>query len=353
MKNILVIGAGAIGRGYIPWVFPPPDYEYFLDDSNEKLLNKLYKRKRYTTWCTKGGKYEPLTVRVNARVPKDIDIVMIAVGARNFLGLADRFMRTETPIICCENDSRLVPRMKEITGNPNIFFTIPDVITSNTAPQKLLDIDPLSIITEDGIMYIEQEAQGFINENSNAVFLNKADMHREWMAKLYIHNTPHCIAAYLGYQKGYRYIHEAMESNEIYPIVEGAMMECVRMVENIYAIDSDYAENYAHKELARFSNPLLYDPISRVAREPMRKLALSERLIGAAMLCMQTEIYPECIIKGIVAAIHYKDPKDPDCRVMKLFNQLEVEDFVEGILHLRPSEHLYPRIVEALKNEQR
>lgn len=332
----------------MPWVFPPSEYEYFFDDSNEKLLNKLYKRKRYTTWCTKNGKYEPLTIRVNARVPKDIDLIVIAVGARNFLGLADRFMRTETPIICCENDSRLVPRMKEITGNPNIFFAIPDVITSNTAPQKLLDIDPLSIITEDGVMYIEEEAQEFINESSNAVFLNKEDMHREWMAKLYIHNTSHCICAYLGHQEGYQYIHEAMESNKIYPIVEGAMMECVRMVENVYMIDSEYADSYANKELARFSNPLLYDPISRVAREPMRKLALSERLIGAAMLCMQVGIQPDNILKGIIAAIHYKEPKDPDCRIMRLFDQLTVEDFVEGILHLRSSEKLYPVLIGAL-----
>jgi mannitol-1-phosphate/altronate dehydrogenase len=222
-------------------------------------------------------------------------------------------------------------------------------------------------------MYIEEEAKQFFTQNikyrsynklepityteeskiidvsNKAVFLNKKDMHREWMAKLYIHNTPHCITAYMGHEQGKRYIHEAMELREITDVIYGVVLETGAMVQKVYGLDEDFVTSYALKELTRFSNPLLFDPISRVAREPMRKLALSERLIGAAMLCLQVGITPTNIIRGIVSAIHFCEPKDPDYRIMKLFNQLDVEDFVEGILHLRRTEKLYPLLLEALK----
>lgn len=84
------------------------------------------------------------------------------------------------------------------------------------------------------------------------------------------------------------------------------------MVSNRYNLHPNFAHYYAEKEIARFSNPLLYDPITRVAREPLRKLAEGERLIGAARLCIQSNIIPENIIKGIRAAVAYDEPNDPD-----------------------------------------
>ena len=33
-KRLLIYGAGAIGRGYIPWLFPSKDYEFSFVESN-------------------------------------------------------------------------------------------------------------------------------------------------------------------------------------------------------------------------------------------------------------------------------------------------------------------------------
>lgn len=355
MKNILVIGSGAVGRGFIPWIFPPDKWNYYFDDKSEKLLNKLYKRGKYTTWMTIDGKYEPLTVKVNKGIPNNIDLIAVAVGTRNFLGLAERFMNSSTPILCCENDSRLASKMSDLTGNKNVFFCIPDVITSNTAPQKLLDVDSLSIVTEAGQLFIPSDLfESLKGSCERTQFADKEEMNEQWMAKLYLHNTPHCIAAYHGWNrwswdnptKGF--IHEALADDWIGKEITGALSEMIEMVVKRYRVRRDFAEWYAEKELARFSNPLLFDPISRVAREPMRKLALSERLIGAAMLALQSDIKPVHTINGIVAAIKYNNPKDPDHHVMKLFNEIDKETFVQGVLHLRPEEKLYPLLLEAL-----
>ena len=79
-----------------------------------------------------------------------VDAILIAVGPRNFMQLQNKFINTTLPIISFENDSNMPVLMRNKTGNENVVFAIPDVITSNTAPAELLKDDPLSIITEHG-----------------------------------------------------------------------------------------------------------------------------------------------------------------------------------------------------------
>lgn len=351
MKKILVIGAGAIGRGHVPWVFSPLEFQYYYDDINDGLIKKLSRRGHFTSWITLGDHYEPLGVPIERGLPKDPDIVFCAVGPRNFLSLCDRFMGTKVPIVCCENDSRLPRRMREITGNPNVFFAIPDVITSNTAPQRLLDVDRLSVVTEQGVMYIDEGIAPYLSTPrfDTSILLNDADMKQQWMAKLYLHNTPHCVAAYMGWHKGQTYIHEAMAIPKIAHTVRDVLTEMTQMVVAMYQMNENFCQAYADKELARFSNRLLCDPITRVAREPLRKLAISDRLIGAAMLCIQCGITPTAILTGIKYALSYDNEKDPDHHVMKLVKELDPETFIQGVLHVRPEEKLYPMLMEVMR----
>jgi hypothetical protein len=340
VKTLLIYGAGAIGRGFIPWVFPQDKYQYFFIDTNKKLLNHI--NKGYVTFMCipsdRGSAYIHREIHPIKTLPKNFDAVITAVGPRNCLSLADRFMRTEFPIIVCENDSRLVGELRTITGNPNIVFAIPDVITSNRGPER---DSPSGVITEDGVCYIENK----VDIGGNALYCDEQTMHEQWMAKLYIHNTAHCIAAYLGYQEACEHIHEAMEVDEIAKVVRGAMIECQLMCEKMYGINSQFLTNYYMKEIFRFSNPYLKDPISRVAREPLRKLAQGERLIGAATLCLQAGITPNYLIEGIKAAIKYDYELDPDYLVMKHARRMKPHEFLSfiGIPEREP-------IMEYMKN---
>ena len=63
-----------------------------------------------------------------------------------------------------ENDMGTVRGLKKLTGNPNIYFGIPDVITSNTAPSELLDDDPLMVVTEKGVLVLEKGSYILPNE---------------------------------------------------------------------------------------------------------------------------------------------------------------------------------------------
>ena len=164
-KRILVFGAGAIGRGFIPWIFSPSEFEINYVESDPQIRDILNKQKKFLTFKTMNDRYEKLEVPIvhcyspgkEVEIIENVDVVITAVGPRNALSLKESLINTNVPVICCENDSTIPESLKAATNNPNIVFGIPDVITSNTAPKELLKQDPLSIVTENGVCYIDNE----------------------------------------------------------------------------------------------------------------------------------------------------------------------------------------------------
>ena len=45
MKKVLIYGAGAIGRGYLPRVFTQDQFEYYFVEKNESIRNQLNEQK--------------------------------------------------------------------------------------------------------------------------------------------------------------------------------------------------------------------------------------------------------------------------------------------------------------------
>ncbi|MDD1690306.1 MAG: hypothetical protein LUQ66_06555 [Methanoregula sp.] len=355
-RVLLVYGAGAIGRGYLPWVFSPQEFDYYYVETNPAIANLINTQKQFTTCRIRNGAYECMTVPVvqcfrpgeETAVIDKADAIVTAVGPRNIYPLSESIKGTTKPVICCENDASIPSLITTLTGNPNVVFAIPDVITSNTAPPELLNKDPLSIVTEDGTCYIDERVSYL---GGNCIYINQDELSKQWMAKLYLHNTPHCIAAYLGYILQVNYLHESMKNPHVDRIVTGAMNEMQQLLAKKFFIDQQFIGWYADKELQRFRNSLLFDPISRVAREPFRKLAPNERLIGAAQLCVSCGIIPQNILLGIMAAFCYDNPADPDVNIKYLMDSLAPKDFLRIAMQLRPGEALYELLLKRWDND--
>jgi mannitol-1-phosphate/altronate dehydrogenase len=172
------------------------------------------------------------------------------------------------------------------------------------------------------------------------------ELEKQWLAKLYLHNTPHCIAAYLGSMLSLTYVHEALKNPRVSEIVAGAMGEMKHVLRCRFSLEPAFVDWYADKELQRFRNTLLYDPIDRVAREPFRKLAPNERLIGAAQLCICCGIVPEKIMLGIMTAFCYDNPRDPDANIRYLMRALQPPEFLIVAMQLRSGEALYELLLD-------
>lgn len=348
-KKILIYGAGAIGRGYTPWLFNNNDYELYYVENNDDLRDKMNLKKRFTSYRTKSNKYESLICnfkhcfKPGEENPMDYDGIITAVGPRQVFSLMEVLINVECPIVLFENDSSLSEQLKVMTGKSNFYFGVPDVITSNTASQDKLDEDHLSIITEDGVCFVED---GAFSMGGDIQYVDKAELDKQWAAKLFIHNTPHCIAAYLGYLKGKKYLHEGMQDDLIYKIVEGAMKEMNTTIVSLFNLDKDFVDWYSDKELSRFSNTLLFDPISRVAREPFRKLGLEDRLIGAAQLALTAGVKPKYLVLGIMSAFLYDEKNDNDFHINTLLNSLSNGQFLDVIIKVKPHEALYKIMIK-------
>ncbi|MBF0120449.1 MAG: hypothetical protein HQK79_16560 [Desulfobacterales bacterium] len=353
MKDkIIIIGAGAIGRGYLPWVIDYNFYDLVFVEANRNIVNLLNKNKKFKTFRSNKNSYDTIDVPVFAAYHpfefflkdyENVKAVFINVGPRNCVNAVSVLKGISCPIIMCENDPHTVEIVKDTLGYDRVYFAIPDVITSNTASEELLKKEPLAVITEYGDLFINQQA-GFIKGDIN--FCSESELSRQWTAKLYLHNTAHCIAAYLGAMMNMDYVHEAMNIPEIRNIVVGAMNEMLKALKMRNSIESDFLEYYADKEIKRFSDNMLFDPITRVAREPLRKLEPEGRLIGASKMCLSLGFVPKNILTGIVSAILFENENDPDNQLTFLRKALSTKMLLTYIIGLGEGE-----VLESVMNE--
>jgi mannitol-1-phosphate 5-dehydrogenase len=363
--NLLVLGSGAIGRGYLPWIFKDQNPKYYFVDSDPEIITHLKKRERFRTHMVQGSEYASLQVSVagaylpqnflSEKPPVQFDAVFVSVGPRNVPSVAPLVSGLQCPIILCENDPASVEKLKVLTGQDNIYFAIPDVITSNTAPAHFLKEDPLAITSENGVLFVDDRISKIPGNFKNISYKELID--QQWTAKLYLHNTPHCIAAYLGALAGVKYLHQSMEFPEIDKIVSGSMEEMLNALKARWDIPHPFLDWYAAKELSRFRCQLLFDPISRVAREPLRKLELDGRLIGAAQICLSLGFVPENIMLGITSALLFDDPNDKDKHLSFMQRALTPSAFLTHVLGLRYGEALettlcshLPKMISQLKS---
>jgi len=337
MARALIIGGGAIGRGFIPWVLDNFTIDIF--DTCRNLVTGISSQKGYHSFMSNGEILNQKWVQIqfisdnfDTFLKKNYDIVFVSVGPRNVSNLPDKIKHLECPIFSLENDPVSVETMKDKFQINNIYFGVPDVITSSTAAPENLALDPFSIHTENGILYLQRPSN--LNTNLESLlpdvhWLPLDRLNEEWDAKLYIHNTPHCIAAYLGHMAGLTYLHEAMARPSIKKIVYGVVDELLCALKNSTPHDHNFIEKYAIKEVKRFSNKLLFDPVSRVAREPIRKLQPTGRLLGALRLLLSSGVNPTFLMSGIAAALCYSDKNDKDYLQLAELKEFGIEAFLK------------------------
>ena len=144
------------------------------------------------------------------------------------------------------------------------------------------------------------------------------DDYAAWMkSKLYIFGAGHATAAYVGYLKGYRFVHSAVRDPEIREVTLGAMSEGRHGVAARFGADLAGGPDQLPDVLARFENAALCDPVYRVGRDPCRKLACDDRLVGAARLAEEAGAGVRNLALGIAAALYFQSVGDPSAVALR------------------------------------
>jgi mannitol-1-phosphate 5-dehydrogenase len=342
----LQIGAGRIGKGLNGSVLSEAGCHVTFADANQGQVDLLKQHREYPVVTVSARGREETVVRdvdaVNIRNKEaftkavvNADIVLTAVGA-NILsavaphlaaGLVERVKQRpqdelHTVVVACENITDNTLRLKREVLNhvPAEYRQIidervsfPNCVVDRIVPASAGNdaSNPLEVTVEDYFQWV-------IDGNALRgpmplipgieVSLNLEDVLAQ---KLFTLNMAHAQVAYLGHRGGYEFIHEAVEDEAIQSLVRGSLKEVESvLIQRNPSITQDAQRTYAEKVLKRFSNPYLLDEVTRVAREPKRKLGLSDRLVTPALYAVDHGEVPAHLAAGITGAYTYFDATD-------------------------------------------
>lgn len=141
------------------------------------------------------------------------------------------------------------------------------------------------------------------------VFIEKPDLLPFEEAKLYGHNAVHALIGYLARRHGCRFMSEAAGDPRLMSLARQALLaeSGPALIARHQGLDPLFSPAgfmaYGDDLLARMVNPYLRDRTERVTRDPRRKLAWEDRLVGTMRLALDAGIAPERFALGAAAAL--------------------------------------------------
>jgi mannitol-1-phosphate 5-dehydrogenase len=381
------LGAGNIGRGFLGQLFFESGYSTTFVDVLDDLVSALNARGEYPLRIVDRQTYA-LTIRdvsavhashieAVARALAEADLAATAVGTAALpkvapaiaAGIARRFAHPGAPpldIIVCENlmnagrylrkqvKAHLDPAQHNILDEKVGFVetSIGRMVPVMTEAAKAED--PLLLCVEE-YCELPVDAQGFrgpIPELKN--LLPRTNFEAYVARKLFVHNMGHAAAAYLGYLKGHEFIWQSVEDPSVLGPVEAALNEtCAGLVVK-YGLDPDELKAHAEDLLRRYDNRGLGDQVARIAKDPLRKLGVNDRLIGAARMCLEQGIEPAHTAFAAAAAIRYDYPSDPAAQALQDIVRREgMTGVFRRVCHIPEDSRLAQLVVEGLERLRR
>ena len=170
--------------------------------------------------------------------------------------------------------------------------------------------------------------------------------------KLWVFNAGHAAAAYFGWSAGHRTVAEAMADADIHRAVVAVVEEArfaFQARRHLRHEDHSLPTRPTATIVERYADPAIADPVTRVAREPRRKLAPDDRLVEPAVTCLAAGVRPLALSGAAGAAFAYADPDDPQaCDIHAELEHLGPEEVVASVSGLHPRDELSDLICERI-----
>ncbi|EXI61241.1 mannitol-1-phosphate 5-dehydrogenase [Mannheimia granulomatis] len=340
--NALHFGAGNIGRGFIGKLLADAGVFVTFADINQTQIDQINQNKQYGVKIVGDDSRVEIVKNIAAINSKDenavieqvktTNLITTAVGP-NVLGfIAPLFAkalvaRVESGntqplnIIACENMVRGTSFFKaKIFENltaceqekiEQFVGFVDSAVDRIVPPAEANPADPLEVTVEEFSEWIVDQTQ-FKGEIPHIKGMELTDNLMAFVErKLFTLNTGHLICAYLGKQAGVQWIKEAIAIEPIKAQVKATMAESGAVLIQRYGFDEQAHAAYIEKILKRFANPYLNDDVSRVGREPIRKLSENDRLIKPLRGTLEYGLPHANLVKGVVMALNYRNEDDP------------------------------------------
>ncbi|WP_053218251.1 mannitol-1-phosphate 5-dehydrogenase [Virgibacillus senegalensis] len=357
----LHFGAGNIGRGFIGYLLNQTGYEVCFADINQDIIGSINKNNGYRIELLDDNP-DPRQVSgftaLNSLSQKDqlidaiidADLITTSIGVNNFgniaevlaEGLLKRLNQHERKldIIANENainaSTMLKKQVEAVLSESdkekmNRFVGFPNAAVDRLALSKVRD--------GEEVVQVEPFCELVINKSEmvnhqlppikHATYVDDLKPYIE--RKLYIVNLGHAATAYIGFLAGKTTIQQTLSDPKLEGFVRKTLREAAQYIIHTFGVDSEDLEKFIHTTLDRFKNENVSDDIFRVARDPIRKLGLDERLIKPTRKLYEMGLSTKNLCIAIAAAFLFDNPKD--VQSAELQNYISEHGIAKAILH--------------------
>ena len=377
-KKAVHFGAGKIGRGFIAELLHDSGYEIIFGDVVDELVDLVNKEHEYPLFLIDHN-YEEKTIDhvvaySNIKNPEKLidamceaEIITTSVMATNLPKVAPLITegfkkrlkenKNKAIVMACENAMMGTDILKKAMIETNILSE-EELDSIAVFPNTVVDRMVFGGVhngkegIEVGDAYeLVIEKNKLIDPNyepiKGAEYVNDLMMYLQ--RKIYIINCGHAIAGYYGQAlKGYEIVQDSLRDPELIPQIREAMLESASALEKKYGFTHESLVDYMETMMVkRFTTPGVVDPISRVSREPIRKIAPNDRIMGPANNCEEYGLDNTYLLKGVACALKFKSEGDAQAEELQNFiKENGVEEAIVKYTGVEKGIRMYNAILE-------
>lgn len=335
MPTLVHFGAGQIGRGFVAPLFTGSGWEVVFVDVAPALLQALVRFGGYTVTEVSNEGEKAVSVRnVRGIDGKDAKAVACAIAKADLLSTSvglnilprlggviaqGLIARATKPldILICENGAEAHHLLQKAITDAAAGKMLPPFSCVRTSIGRMVppsnpSENPLDIRVEP-YAKLPVAAKDFIGAiPAIKGLIAKPDFTLVLREKLYLHNLTHACLGYMGNLRGLIDVPAAMADSDCLQAMLAAGRESIEALARAHGKTPE-EEAQVRRDCTtlledlcgRYLNRALADPLERVARDPIRKLAGDDRLVGAARLCLEHGIRPMSLAHRILDACRY------------------------------------------------
>ena len=342
MKNVLIVGAGRLGKGFIAETFDRAGWNICFLDKDPRVKEELDREGCFYVKVHRTDRIEKRKVSgfqtfvcdpehscMNAFLKTDV--IMLPLYPEDFEEAGyylapcfDEFYKVhpdrKLTLVCITNKNRLIPQIEsafqeKLQEETKKWFK-DHVVIRDSIIRRSTDAENNYALHIDTVAVNSLLIQGPVYNDFDDVewmeLCDKLEMLKD--IKVTAVNGPHASLAFLGYLKGYQTIPEAEADEEIAEIVEKVEQEIISGIMREYPVTSEELHNLIYFAPAKGVMP---DSIYRVGYDPIRKLAFGDRLTGAARTCQKYGVSFKHIAIAIAAGFGYAEPRDRNAQILQ------------------------------------
>lgn len=316
MSNVVIIGAGRTGRGYIARQISTKEHKLIFLDKNVELIQKLNEKGKIEV-SYYGNSKKSLVSNYEAYVIgspegrealKNAEYIFTSVGEQNLEEVAkeikkERNLSVKQKIITGENG--ISPKRKLVEVLDQESYEISEAIIFCTTNEK----NEIDIISED-LDYLPYDSVTLTDKLPFYNFIPEKKFHDLLQRKIYTYNCLSACISYFGNYLGYKNYAEAANDEFIFSHMKTLKEQLTEALSKKYQISTEEQNRFGDMAIQKFINPLIEDTIERNGRNVKRKLGTSERILAPTKILEQYDIDTKILNWIGAAAMYYGCEKE-------------------------------------------